>query len=523
MNFAKSFNDITVDENTYRKTRIGYIDTYKNVCIGTIDRLKYILTIIKNREIYNWITKEVLIALYVTTAVSLKIGEAALEVLFVKMIELKNKAIKFKGNWKSCRIGEYYEPVIQEMLDRNNDKRTRYMINEEVKDFATRILATDGNKINRKERLDIFLEEFLKMKETYDGKFNRTIKERPESRKFYYELENRNEIELSYRWKENTERMKKQAKELNKKTKMEPIYINVTTEEERRLQFNRESKAIVLEVYLLKEEISDGFKGKIGKWVLKPKNYIRQRFKKKKDFKIEVMEKEEKVIMQSGDFIMFKIEEGRKEKTFLKGLNRRGRRSENGLNIYVIITRKEKINRFGKPFEEKKNTRREQLIQSTNTNENTFNSTAQEKIMQVKTKINSLLEETYANIQRFTKGKKVVQDQTKIMAKAHSGSHKFALCYVITQKNINNTLSEESLHAIPIKSAEKKETIEAKGNELHEDKEENDLYYIDKGNELAENQTETMAKPHSGFQDIVLSSIEGRETKDGTIIFKSES
>jgi hypothetical protein len=134
MNFAKSFNNITVDENTCRQTRNRYIDTYKNVCIGTIDRLKYILTIIENREIYNWITKEVFIALYVTNAVNLKTREGVLEVLFVKMVELKNKEIKFKGNWKSPRIGEYYEPVVQEMMNRNADKGVRNWIQKQVDD-----------------------------------------------------------------------------------------------------------------------------------------------------------------------------------------------------------------------------------------------------------------------------------------------------------------------------------------------------------------------------------------------------
>jgi hypothetical protein len=57
-------------------------------------------------------------------------------------------------------------------------------------------------------------------------------------------------------------------------------------------------------------------------------------------------------------------------------------------------------------------------------------------------------------------------------------------------------------------------TIEKNRNELQGREESNDLYYNDKGSDLlVDNQTETLAKAHSGFQLIVLRNNEDHQSR----------
>jgi hypothetical protein len=184
------------------------------------------------------------------------------------------------------------------------------------------------------------------------------------------------------------------------------------------------------------------------------------------------------------------------------------------MKVYIIVTRKEKINRYVKPFKEKENSEEELSIQSTNSyTENII--IINEKELKKEIKSREMSRSVYENKKRFNKGKQVEQDQTKILVKAHSGSHQFALSYVNTQEEIEHTQYQKVLR----KPAEMKKTRENEieiqeitikentGNELQAEKESNDLYYNDKGNDiLVVNQTETLAKALSGFQLIVLSN-----------------
>jgi hypothetical protein len=78
---------------------------------------------------------------------------------------------------------------------------------------------------------------------------------------------------------------------------------------------------------------------------------------------------------------------------------------------------------------------------------------AQRKTLQKKEKTNSNAAEEKVimiNMLRTNKGKKMVQDQTKIMAKAHSGSHQFALSYVGFRENLGNTQKDKGVNSDPL-------------------------------------------------------------------------